>query len=106
MNTAEAIIAVHSHRLDYLALAIASEGWASLDLAFDSADLCDADVLVEGEIVIPLGLLVELRDACGVYALMCGAKADQIIVWILLLNLELRQDEGKFGELGLALVLD
>ena len=76
MNTAEAIIAVHGHRFDYLALTITGESWASLDLALDSTSFCDANVLIEGEIIVTLSLLIVLADACCVYALMRRAKTD------------------------------
>lgn len=48
MDTAEAIIAVHGHRFDYLALAISRESWASFDLTLNSTDFSDANVLIEG----------------------------------------------------------
>lgn len=48
MDTAEAIIAIHGHRFDYLALAISRESWASFDLTLNSTDFSDANVLIEG----------------------------------------------------------
>lgn len=37
---------------------------------------------------------------------MRRAKTDQVIIWILLLDLELRQDERKLCKLGLSLIFD
>ena len=106
MNTAEAIIAIHGHRFDYLALTITGESWASLDLALDSTNFSDTNVLIEGEITVHLSLLIVLADACSVNALMRRAKTDQIVIWILLLYLELRQDERELCKLGLSLIFD
>lgn len=47
-----------------------------------------------------------MADTCSVNALMRRAKTDQVIIWILLLDLELRQDERKLCKLGLSLIFD
>ena len=91
MCTTEAIVAIDSHRLDYLTLSLRGKSWTTFNCHIHIIMLLYAHELVEGEATLCDLTLIVLRNSCRIDALL-GTNTEGVehLFVTLLLNLELR----------------
>lgn len=106
MNTTEAIITIHSHRIDNLALTLSCKSWTTLNDHINVGHFFDADKLIKAEASFLDLVLVVLVNSSRVDLFTCWHSKFVDFLIFLLLRLEFRHNEGELSKLWLSLFFD